>query len=110
LNGTSKDDFEFGKLISPIELILEEIKAPTMLISNDKLAKIQTLIIKSKTLIMKWIGFESVIGCLESILSLVEELLFTNSPVIRVSNESHQKLIELNNALNIEIKKAYAHT
>jgi hypothetical protein len=48
LSGISREDFEFGEQISKIETILNEIRAPTMMISNEELSKLQTALTRSK--------------------------------------------------------------
>jgi hypothetical protein len=110
LNGISRRDFEFGESFSRIGTILSDIKAPTMLISNDKLTEVQESLMRIRALIKNWVGFETVIGYVDSVSSIIEELLSTNHPVMQVPNEAKQKLMELYSGMQVEIRKAYDHT
>lgn len=110
LNGISKGDFEFGELISTVESTIDDIEAPTMIINNKKVTKLQNALLKARVIIKRWVGFESVIGYIDSILSIVEELLASNYPVMVVPNETKQKLMELYSGMQVEIRKAYDHT
>jgi hypothetical protein len=109
LNGTSRGDFEFGELISKIETIFSEIKMPTMMISHGRLSEAQIHLMRMRALIKPWTGFEAVIGCLDSISSIIEKLLSSNMLNIKVENGTKQNLMELYNNMRVEIEKAYAH-
>jgi hypothetical protein len=110
LNGISRGDFEFGELFSKIGIIINEIRAPTMLIGNDKLTEIEESLMRMRALIKNWIGFETVIGSIDSCSSIIEEMLSTRHPVMQVPNETKQKLMELYSGMQVEIRKAYDHT
>jgi hypothetical protein len=110
MNGISRGDFEFGELFSKIGTILNEIRAPTMMISNDKLTEIQESLLRMRALIKNWIGFEAVIGSVDSFSSIIEEMLSTRHPVMQVPNDTKQRLTELYSGMQVEIRKAYDHT
>ncbi len=110
LNGLSKGDFEFGELFSRIGTILDEIRAPTMMITSEKLTELQQNLMKIRALIKRWIGFEVVIGSLDSISSIIEMLLLPNHPVIQVSQKNKRELMELYAGMKVEIRRAYEHT
>ena len=110
LNGISRGDFEFGELFSKIGIVLNEITPPTMLISTDKLTEIQECLMRMRALIRNWIGFEAVIGSIDSFSSIIEEMLSTWHPVMQVPNETKQRLMELYSGMQVEIRKAYDHT
>lgn len=110
MNGISRGDFEFGELFSKVGIILNEIRAPTMLIGNDKLTEVQESLMKMRALIKNWIGFEAVIGSIDSFSSIIEELLSTRHPVMQVPNETKQRLMELYSVMQVEVRKAYDHT
>ena len=109
MSGFSREDFEFGEQIAIIGLALGEIRAPTMVITNELLMKIQTALLRSKILVKHTLGFETVFGRLESIQSIIEEMLATNSPVIEVSSDDKKLLMEHYAELKDEVVKAYAH-
>lgn len=110
LNGLSKNDFEFGELFTRIVGILDEIQAPTFGISHQKLSIVQQVLMRIRALIRRWVGFEGVLGSIDSLSSIIEELLSTRRPMIRVEIQTKQHLIELYSGMQVEIRKAYNHT
>lgn len=109
MNGMSRDDFEFGEMFSKIGTILEEIQAPTMMISDEELSEFLNILTRMRVLIQRWVGFGTVISHIGSISNIVKELLDQNRPVFVVENETKRKLMELYNGMQVEIQKAYAH-
>ncbi|MCJ7631687.1 hypothetical protein MUP77_04700 [Candidatus Bathyarchaeota archaeon] len=107
---TSRPDFEFGELSGKIETLLDEIRAPTMMIRDEDLSELQNSLIRMTIMAKNWIGSGRIIGCLDSISSIVEELLKPNYPVLTVDNETKQRLLELFADMQVEIKRAYAVT
>jgi hypothetical protein len=110
LNGVSRADFEFGEMVAKIGTIFREIEAPAMTIGYVKLSEAQIYLTRIKAKIKRWEGFESVIGCVDDISSIVEELLSTNNLEITVEKDTKQKIIESYNQMRNEIMKVYNHT
>ena len=110
LSGISREDFEFGEAINTIYSVLNEIRPPTNLIRNEALARLQSSLMKARALIKRNRGFETVIGYIDSIESIVEILLSKNEPVIIIDNNTKQEIMEKYTNLRAEIIKIYTHT